>query len=160
MYLHAFSGSLTIDTSHLEPRNVSYYTSRCTVIVTVPDGHIMALKPIRLQGLCAMVGVYVVSEKFLYGVVKSHRTLLGCLEYFNGGWSTGREYIFVPPYARLRIIVIHYRNTLLPSPLPPFSVEIHFSSLHGSTDLLDVDFTTPLNGKLCVLWELSHHPCE
>ena len=148
LYLHAFSGSLTTDTSHLEPRNVSYYTSRCTVIVTVPDGLIMALKPVRLEGLCVNVGVYLVNENIVYGVSKSQRTLLGCLEYFNGDWSTGREYIYVPPHARLRIVVVHYRNTLLPSPVPPFSVEIHFSSLPGSTDLLDVDFTTPLNGKL------------
>ena len=148
LYLHAFSGSLTIDTSHLEPRNVSYYTLRCTVIVTVPDGLIMALKPVRLEGLCVNVGVYLVNENIVYGVSKSQRTLLGCLEYFNGDWSTGREYIYVPPHARLRIVVVHYRNTLLPSPVPPFSVEIHFSSLPGSTDLLDVDFTTPLNGKL------------
>ena len=148
LYLHAFSGSLTIDTSHLEPRNVSYYTLRCTVIVTVPDGLIMALKPVRLEGLCVNVGVYLVNENIVYGVSKSQRTLLGCLEYFNGDWSTGREYIYVPPHARLRIVVVHYRNTLLPSPVPPFSVEIHFSSLPGSTDLLDVDFTTPSNGKL------------
>ena len=148
LYLHAFGGSLTIDTSHLEPRNVSYATSRCTVIVTVPDGLIVALKPVRLQGLCVNVGVYLVNEKIVHGVVQSQTTLLECLEYFNGDWSIGREYIYVPPHARLRVVVVHYRNTLLPSPVPPFSVEIHFSSLPGSTDLLDVDFTTPLNGKL------------
>ena len=151
LYLHAFSGSLTIDTSHLEPRNVSYAATRCIVIVTVPDGYIMALKPVRLQGLCSYVYVHVVGEnKYIYGREKlpRERIVLGCSVEANGGWIPGREYIYVPPYARLHVVVTHYRNTRLPSPVPPFSVQIHFSSLPGSTELLDVDFTTPLNGKL------------
>ena len=141
LYLHAFSGSLTTDTSHLEPRNVSYYTSRCTVIVTVPDGLMMALKPVRLEGLCSYLFVCMFTEKIKYSVVNSAIVYLGC-------WTPGREYIYVPPYASLHVVVQHDRYAAPPSPLPPFSMEIHFSSLPGSTDLLDVDFTTPLNGKL------------
>ena len=148
LYLHAFSGSLTIDTSHLEPRNVSYDYTGCTVIVTVPDGLIMALKPVRLQGLCVTVFLYVVHEFVLDYSVKSERTYLGCPEHFNVGWTPGREHIYVPPDARLRIVFEHDRYTMPPSPVPPFIVEMHFSSLPGSTELLDVDFTTPLNGKL------------
>ena len=130
---------------------MSYYTSRCAVIVTVPDGHIMAVKPVRLQGLCVNVYVYVVSEyKHIYGKEKlfRERIYLGCSAHINGGKTPAREYIYVPLYARLRIVVTYNRRTRLPFPLPTFSVEIHFSSLPGSTDLLDVDFTTPLNGKL------------
>ena len=148
LYLHAFSGSLTIDTSHLEPRNVSYDYTQCTMIVTVPDGLIMALKPVRLQGLCVSVFLYVIREKIIDYSVKSKRTYLGCPKHFNVGWTPGREHIYVPPYARLRIVFEHDRYTMPPSPVPPFIVEMHFSSLPGSTDLLDVDFTTPLNGKL------------
>ena len=159
LYLHAFSGSLTINTSHLEPRNVSYDYTGCTVIVTVPDGLIMALKPVRLQGLCVSVFLYVIREKIIDYSVKSERTYLGCPEHFKVGWTPGREHIYVPPYARLRIVFEHDRYTMPPSPVPPFIVEMHFSSLPGSTDLLDVDFTTPLNGK-SVSWELSHLPCD
>ena len=148
LYLHAFGGSLTIDTNHLEPRNVSYDYTRCTVIVTIPDGHIMTLKPVRLQGLCVCVFLYVVSEKIRYDSVNSKRAYLGCPEHFSVGWTPGREHIYVPPYARLRIVFEHDRSSLPPSPVPPFIVEMHFSSLPGSTDLLNVDFTTPLNGKL------------
>ena len=148
MYLHAFSGSLNIDTSHLEPRNVSYDYTQCTVIVTVPDGHIMALKPVRLQELCVSVFLYVVSENIRYDGLKSETAYLGCPGHFHVGWTPGREHIYVPPYARLRIVFEHERYTMPPSPVPPFTVEMHFFSLPGSTDLLDVDFTTPLNGKL------------
>ena len=148
LYLNAFSGSLTIDTSHLEPRNVSYDYTGCTVIVTVPDGLIMALKPVRLQGLCVSVFLYMIREKYINYSVKSKRTYLGCRKHFNVGWTPGREHIYVPPYARLRIVFEHDRYAMPPSPVPPFIVEMHFSSLPGSTELLDVDFTTPLNGKL------------
>ena len=102
------------------------------MIVTVPNGHIMALKPIRLQELCSYVIVYMFTEKTKYSVVNSGIVYLGC-------WSPGHKYIYVPPYASLRVVVRHDRYAAPPSPAPPFSMEIH---------LLDVDFTTPLNGKL------------
>ena len=149
LHLHAFSGSLTIDTSHLEPRNVSYYISRCTVIVTVPDGYILALKPVRLQGLCSEIFLYVVSKRVLTsGRAIYEQVFMGCSDYFERGWTPGREYIYIPPESKLAVFIRHERHSESPSPIPPFSAEIHFSSLPGSTDLLNVDFTTPLNGKL------------
>ena len=148
-YRRAFSGSLTIDNSHPKRRNVSYESSQCTVVVTVPDGRIMALQPVRLQGLCSEVILNVTNESVLpSGKVKYDQVFVGCSGHFKRGWTPGREYIYIPAGSKAHVTVRHSRYTLPPSPVPPFSVEIHFSSLPGSTDLLDVDFTTPLNGKL------------
>ena len=148
-YLRAFSGSLTIDNSHPKTGNVSYESSQCTVVVTVPDGRIMALQPVRLQGLCSEVLLNVTNERVLgSGKVIYNQVFVGCSGHFKRGWTPGREYIYIPAGSKSHITVRHSRYTLPPSPVPPFSVEIHFSSLPGSTDLLDVDFTTPLNGKL------------
>ena len=147
--MHAFSGSVTIDTSHLKPRNVSYVSSRCIVIITVPDGHIVALKPVRLQGLCNEILLYVVNRRVATsGKVIYEHVFLGCSRHFSSGWTPGREYIYLPPGSIPAVFVRHDRHSMSPSPIPSFSAEIHFSSLPGSTDLLNVDFTTPLNGKL------------
>lgn len=147
--MHAFSGSVTIDTSHLKPRNVSYVSSRCIVIIIVPDGHIVALKPVRLQGLCNEILLYVVNRRVATsGKVIYEHVFLGCSRHFSSGWTPGREYIYLPPGSIPAVFVRHDRHSMSPSPIPSFSAEIHFSSLPGSTDLLNVDFTTPLNGKL------------
>ena len=146
--MYAFSGSVNIDTSHLEPRNVSYVSSRCIVVITVPDGHIVALKPVRLEGLCTEIYLYVVNKRVLKsGRVIYEQVFLGCSGHFSSGWTPGREYIYLPPGSKPAVFVRHDRLSWSPSPIPRFSAEIHFSSLPGSTDLLNVDFTTPLNGK-------------